>query len=321
MSPVPPAIIRSLPFSSSNVHAHLEPSSSGFTNTSTLHLKFLKDDGQPEERKYFLKTSGDGEASKEMFRGEYESLNAIANAVPGFCPRALAWGRVDEYGDASKSAEYFLVTEFLELKGTMRRTPIDEQSPSSLASRLGKLHSTPAPPDPGTERNRYGFSVPTFCGDTRQPNKFYDSWADFYANERLLMILAASERQNGKDAVLRDLVEQTARQIVPRLLGDKHLGYKSDGKGDGIKPVIVHGDLWSGNADRGFIAGIDQEKNSPVVDLVYDPCACHAHSEYDLGIMRMFGGFGGDFFENYHKVVPKTDPVKEYKDRLELYEL
>ena len=55
--------------------------------------------------------------------------------------------------------------------------------------------------------------------------------------------------------------------------------------------------------------------------MVYDPSACYAHSEFELGIMRMFGGFGARFFEEYHGVVAKTEPVEEYEDRVRLYEL
>ena len=37
--------------------------------------------------------------------------------------------------------------------------------------------------------------------------------------------------------------------------------------------------------------------------------------------MRMFGGFGSSFFNEYHKLCPKTEPVAEYEDRISLYEL
>jgi len=35
----------------------------------------------------------------------------------------------------------------------------------------------------------------------------------------------------------------------------------------------------------------------------------------------MFGGFGKGFFDEYHKLVPKTEPKEEYEDRVSLYEL
>lgn len=79
----------------------------------------------------------------------------------------------------------------------------------------------------------------------------------------------------------------------------------------------MHGDLWSGNKGRARIGGDD----GAVEDVVFDPSACYAHSEYELGIMRMFGGFGEGFFKEYHKLCPKTEPVEEYEDRVQLYEL
>lgn len=319
MSPVPPAILKALSLSSDPSKVTLSTSGlgSGFTSTGAIRAQVPTENGTEEERRYFVKTSADGQAAKEMFRGEYESLNAIAGSVPGFCPRAIAWGAVDE--DNAQCKNFFLATEFLDLGGAMGRSSGDETNPTTLASRLGKLHSTPAPVDPETGRRRFGFPVPTFCGDTKQPNRFHDSWADFYAHERLLTILATSEERNGPDAGLREQVEKTAFKVVPRLLGDDHLGYNSQGEGEGIVPVVIHGDLWSGNADRGRIVGSGRDDTPG--DVVYDPSACYGHNEFELGIMHMFGGFGSRFFDQYHRVVPKTEPVGEYEDRVRLYEL
>jgi protein-ribulosamine 3-kinase len=312
MPPVPPSILRALNLPDAS-KASLSTSGlgSGFTSTGAIRATVPAADGQEEERRYFVKTSSEGKASEEMFRGEYESLNAIAGSVPGFCPRALAWGPLEE----NKSRNYFLATEYLDLGAR-------GSGGATLAQRLGQLHSTPAPADPATGRRRFGFPVPTFCGDTKQPNRYTDSWAEFYANERLLVILEESERRNGRDAGLRELVERTAGRVVPALLGDGHLGYDREGKGEGITPVVVHGDLWSGNADRGRIVGSGRrEDEAETGEVVYDPSACYGHSEFEIGIMRMFGGFGASFFNAYHRVVPKTEPVDEYEDRVRLYEL
>ena len=37
--------------------------------------------------------------------------------------------------------------------------------------------------------------------------------------------------------------------------------------------------------------------------------------------MRMFGGFGRGFLKEYHELCPKTEPLGEYEDRINLYEL
>lgn len=153
----------------------------------------------------------------------------------------------------------------------------------------------------------FGFEVTTCCGDTPQDNTWSSSWADFYANQRLCFILKRCEKANGHNAELHRLVETMASVVVPRLLVDSHLN-----NGRGIFPVVVHGDLWSGNVGHG---------SGPSEDVIYDSSACYAHNEYELGIMKMFGGFGASFLAEYHKLCPKTEPVSEYSDRIALYEL
>lgn len=303
---VPPSIIRALSLPSDPSKCTLSSSGggSGFSETGSIRAQVPTPDGGGEqERKYFLKIAS-GKEAEEMFRGEYESLNAIAGAVTGFCPKAEAWGSVD-------GGRYFLATQFLDLGGGRRGVE------GSLAQKLGKLHSTPAPEvedESGGEKKRmFGFPVPTFCGDVKQPNRYKESWAEFFAEDRLMNVLKESERRNGKDKALRDMVEDTAERVVPRLLGDGHLG-----GGKPITPVVVHGDLWSGNAGSGKIVGEDDDDGG---GKVFDPSACYAHSEFELGIMNMFGGFGSRFFDEYHKIVPKTEPVEEYTDRVRLYEL
>jgi len=133
----------------------------------------------------------------------------------------------------------------------------------------------------------------------------------------LRAILDAGEKAQGKDAELRGLVEKIVDGVVPRLLGEGHLkSGKGDDEGKRIVPVVVHGDLWSGNHGVGSIG-----KDGVVEEVVFDPSSCYAHSEYELGIMRMFGGYGKAFFEEYHRLKPKDEPVEEYEDRMALYEL
>ncbi|KAF7130921.1 hypothetical protein CNMCM5793_003856 [Aspergillus hiratsukae] len=157
MAPVPASILRALSLpDASKASLSTAGLGSGFTSTGAIRATVPTADGTgEEERRYFVKTSADGKAAEEMFRGEYESLNAIAACVPGFCPRALAWGPLDPDPDPanaedrdSKRKSFFLATEFLELGAGGRRTG------ESLAQRLGKLHLTPAPADPETGRRR-----------------------------------------------------------------------------------------------------------------------------------------------------------------------
>jgi protein-ribulosamine 3-kinase len=295
---VDPALLRSLSLdpSTTSIQGH---GGSGFASTFRLITP---------RTSIFVKTAS-GPESAVMFEGEHASLNAIHSVVPSLCPKSFAWGKMDS-GD-----KHFLATEFLEL-GTRAGKSSEVGSGLSLAQKLAKLHTTPAPIPKGYETHMYGFPVTTCCGDTPQDNTFETSWADFFGKRRLLAVLARSEYSNGKDAELRGVVEQTVHQVVPRLLGDGHLGGK-----EGIVPVVVHGDLWSGNRSCGKFVGRDTSKSNevgPAEEVVFDPSACYGDREYEQGIMGMFGGFSGVMSE-YYRLVPKHEPVNEFEDRVRLY--
>ncbi|KAL9125148.1 MAG: hypothetical protein Q9217_005605 [Psora testacea] len=291
------AILRSLSLepAKTTVASH---GGSGFTTTAKITTTL--NDGT---RKHFFLKTGQGEDAEVMFAGEHASLNAI-HTIPSLCPQSFAHGKMDNGGA-------FLVTDFIDIVSSRSSLRDEQGSGLSLAQKLAKLHTTPASIPEGYDRPMFGFPISTCCGNTEQENDFTESWADFYARHRLLAILRKSEKTNGKDTQLRSLVEKTAKEVVPRLIGDDHLN-----NGKGVTPVVVHGDLWSGNKGRGRIGG-----KGAVEDVVFDPSAAYAHGEYELGIMRMFGGFGESFLTEYHSICPKTEPVEEYEDRVSLYEL
>lgn len=296
---IDPAILRALSLSPSNTTLSSH-GGSGFTSTGKIDAALP--DGS--KKSFFLKT-GTGRDSATMFAGEHASLNAL-HTIPSLCPQSFAHGELD---DGSGS---FLVTDFLDMSSTQSATGGQERgSALSLAQKLAKLHTTAAPIPPGYSKPVFGFPVTTCCGNTEQDNTWTESWAEFYAERRLRTILKQAEQNNGEDASLHASVEKMAREVVPRLIGDDHLN-----GGAGVTPVAVHGDLWSGNKGRGRIGG-----QGAVEDVVFDPSSCYAHSEYELGIMKMFGGFGTAFIRQYHDVCPKTEPVEEYEDRVALYEL
>ncbi|KAJ9604537.1 hypothetical protein H2200_010650 [Cladophialophora chaetospira] len=302
-SSIDPAIFRGLNLeaSSAKISTH---GGSGFASTFRITTSTTS---------VFVKQSSSPEA-EVMFQGEHASLNAIHDAVPSLCPKSFAWGKLEKGGG------YFLVTEFLDLGGGRSRTrgSASPGSGMSLAQKLAKLHTTPAPKPNGFDSPQFGFPVTTCCGDTPQNNTFSSSWAEFFGKQRLLTILERGERKNGKDPELRKLVDRTVQEVVPRLLRDGHLGGK-----EGIKPVVVHGDLWSGNKSKGSFVGRDKaspDEPGAIEDVVYDPSSCYAHHEFDFGIMSMFGGFNSSFWKEYHDIVPKTEPVDEYDDRVALYE-
>lgn len=42
---------------------------------------------------------------------------------------------------------------------------------------------------------------------------------------------------------------------------------------------------------------------------------------FSLAIARIFGGFSSAFFEKYHELLPKSEPIDQYELRVDLYEL
>ncbi len=258
------------------------------SSASTSKILTTLPDGST--RQYFVK-SGRGREAEIMFEGEHASLNAIHNAVPTLCPKSYGHGKLED-----AKGQSFLVTDFLDLTGR-RSGRGSSDSGMTLAQKLAELHTTPAPVPVGYDKPQFGFPATTCCGDTPQDNTYSSSWADFYANHRLRFIANQSKKSNGADKQLESLVEQLCIKVVPRLIGDSHLN-----KGKSVTAVVVHGDLWSGNASRGKLPGMTEPE-----DVIYDSSACYAHSEFELGIMRMFGGFGGSFLREYHQMVSKTD--------------
>lgn len=220
---------------------------------------------------------------------------------PSITPAPLA------HGNLASSVGCFLVTEFLDRDNTGKASGAS----LSLAQKLSQLHSASASIPEGCSSPVFGFPAVTYCGPTPQPNDYCTSWHDFFVEHRMRMILRTCEVYQGLDHELRYWVERTIAGPIGHLLADGHLGGSK-----GIAPALVHGNLWHGNKMRGAIWG-----TSGVEDVLFDPSSCWCHSEFEMGILRLFGGFSAGFFQEYHRLLPKTEPVHEYEDRVSLYQL
>jgi len=112
------------------------------------------------------------------------------------------------------------------------------------------------------------------------------------------------------DSELQNLLDCVLKEVVSNLLSYEHLREREE-----VQSALVYEDLWYENKTRKSIG------ESDVKEMIFDSSCCYAHSEYELSIMRMFGGFSEGFFEEYHRLILKTYPEAEYDDRLSLYEL
>jgi fructosamine-3-kinase len=73
-------------------------------------------------------------------------------------------------------------------------------------------------------------------------------------------------------------------------------------------PARLHGDLWAGNRL------VDTAGSSWLID----PAAHGGHREFDLAMMRLFGGFGDECFAAYEAVSPLA---AGWADRVPLHQI
>ena len=252
-----PAVVRSMGLGSVESSRLRVASYGGSGFSTTVKITYVQQDGV--EKHYFMKSGRE----RVMFEGEHASLNAIHNVVPSLCPASLAFGALD-----NSPLSYFLLTDFLDAT-VSSSGQATKGSGLNLAQKLAQLHTTPAPL-PKEQVAKYGFGVypgglVTCCGSTPQDNSYKESWASFFAENRLLAVLFQSEKSNGHDAELRRLVERTVSEVVPALLSDSHLS-----SGERITSVVCHGDLWSGNKTWARIGSSIGEPE----EVIFDPrCA------------------------------------------------
>lgn len=203
---VDPAIVSLLNLDADNASLS-SASGGGMSSASTFTITARLEDGSTA--RYFAKT-GRGKEGEVMFAGEHASLNAIHNVVPTLCPKSYGHGKLED----AKKGMSFVVSDFLDR--TSGRSSRKSSSPGmTLAQKLAKLHTTPAPIPEGYETPQFGFPFTTCCGNTPQDNTYSSSWADFYSNRRLRFIMKQSRTSNGADEQLEALIEQTCTAVVP----------------------------------------------------------------------------------------------------------
>jgi fructosamine-3-kinase len=163
-------------------------------------------------------------------------------------------------------------------------------------------------PRPGTEEalgrglaTLHAAGAPTFGREDRRttgsrslPNDPRPTWASFYAHDRLrpLARIAAEAGALAPGTIAR----------LERLAGTL------DRFDDGAPPSRLHGDLWAGNR----IVDVSG------VSWLVDPAAHGGHREFDLAMMRLFGGFGTACFDAYAEVWPLADG---WEDRVALHQI
>lgn len=230
---------------------------------------------------YLLKTDSeslfikwnDEDFALQMFEAEAAALRAIANTG------SIATPEIKHVG--SLRNKDFLILEFIEEKASQTK---DDQA--RFGRDLAALHAN--------SDEQFGWSQNNFIGTLSQINNKCQDWDEFYITQRL-EIQYSMARSN-------DHLPNTNINTINRF-------YKEIGELlKGIKPSLLHGDLWSGN----YI--IDRSGKTYLID----PASYYGHSEIDLAMSELFGGFSNEFYEAYSEV---SSISEGYSHRLDIYQL
>ena len=141
---------------------------------------------------------------------------------------------------------------------------------SQFGRDLARLHAAGA--------SSFGREDRRTTGSRGLPNEPCATWAEFFATQRLEPIA----RLIGAPFATRlDVVAARIDEV----------------SGPPEPPARLHGDLWAGNRI------VDDTGASWLID----PACFGGHREFDLAMMRLFGGFGDAAFAAYDEVAPLAE--------------
>jgi fructosamine-3-kinase len=147
----------------------------------------------------------------------------------------------------------------------------------------------------------FGFYEDNYIGSNPQKNipseKEKSNWVEFYFNKRILFQFKLAEKLGNSTEELRRGISKLENKIQ-EIMGDSIQ-----------KPSLLHGDLWGGNYM------VDESGNAVLID----PAVYYGHREADLGMTKLFGGFGSEFYKAYNEVFPLEDGYDYRENIYKLY--
>ncbi|NWZ91077.1 KT3K kinase, partial [Nesospiza acunhae] len=247
-----------------------------------------------DQGRVFVKSNFQSEA-RRMFEGEMASLEAILKTKTVRVPKPM------KVIDLSGGITVF-VMEHVDMRSLNRHSAL-------LGTQLADLHLTNQKLGEKLKKegsivgqgqsdlqfvDQFGFHTVTCCGYLPQVNDWQSDWVTFFARQRIQPQMDMIEKKSG-DKEARELWSQLQLKIPSFFSGVE------------IVPALLHGDLWGGN--------VAEDESGPIV---FDPASFYGHSEYELAIAGMFGGFSSSFYSAYHSKIPRA---AGFEKRLKLYQL
>ena len=221
---------------------------------------------------FFLKWNSRGPSN--IFVREAESLTELKKASQDYLlvPEVFAVKEID-------ATPGFLVLEFLPGGGL-------STSDEKLGKGLALIHQYSS--------EKFGFYHNNYCGETIQDNSWQKNWCKFFIQNRIKYLIDLIQKRRFLPVHEMKIYDRLLDRI-PQLIPENSI------------PVLIHGDLWSGNY-------MISESGPALID----PACYYADREMEFGIITMFGGFSSRFFSAYNEVNPLPS---EWRDRNLLYQL
>lgn len=220
---------------------------------------------------FFMKSNRIGYAL-DMFETEAKGIELLRSSGAIRCPEVIGYSIIGK-------------TAFLILKWIESSRPVSNFW-QLFGSQLAKLHKT--------VNSHFGLDHDNYIGRLNQKNSFYEDFASFYAEMRLIPQFRMAFDQgyfNSNHSTLFAQLISNLNKLIPA-----------------ENPGLIHGDLWSGNF-------MTDAKGLP---CIIDPSVHYGHRESDIAMSKLFGGFPAEFYNCYNEVFPLHG---DWKSRIELFQL
>lgn len=221
------------------------------------------------DQAYFVKLNQADRVA--MFEAEALGLRQIAASQTIRVPEPICWGVVEQSA--------YIVMEWLDLGYGNQKTW------QAMGQHLAQMHRVASEQGFGWQRNNTIGFIP-------QINSWTADWSEFWVEHRLGYQLRLAKQRGGR------FPQQQLLAAVPQLLA-----------GHQPQPVLVHGDLWTGNAAV-------TKQGEPVI---FDPATYFGDREVDLAMSELFGSFPTSFYQAYQAAFPLESGYSRRKVLYNLY--
>lgn len=146
------------------------------------------------------------------------------------------------------------------------------------------------------KNSKFGFERNNYIGTLSQTNAYFEKFSEFFWTQRLypLVSKAISNGLLDTDHLLK--------------LEEIHFRCAENWGLDSHSPVLVHGDLWSGNV-LGSKKGV----------YLIDPSLSYSIPEQDFAMSELFGGFPAGWIEEIAPLIGLESGYRERRDFWQIY--